>query len=100
LSMREYFIKYKKAFTLIGLLLVISPIFGVYLASLIGYHEPLDIAASMLGLNETTEEINWTPLLDYTVPGLPDWLGYIVSGVIGVLVVLVLAFVFLKLTRL
>ncbi len=99
MSFREYFLRHKKAFTLIAVLIAISPVFGIVLAGIVGYHEPLDIAAEMLGLKEITEEINWTPFLDYTVPGLPDWLGYIVSGIIGSAVVLLLAFLVLKLLR-
>lgn len=68
-------------------LLAVSPVFGVYLAGLLGYHEPLDIAAEALGLRDTSDEINWTPLKDYTFPGLPDWLGYIVSGAVGLVVI-------------
>jgi len=67
---------------LLIILIVISPVFGVYLANLIGYHEPLDIVAEKLELDEL--EISWTPLKDYIVPGLPDWLGYIVTGFLGV----------------
>ncbi|RLE59580.1 MAG: cobalamin biosynthesis protein, partial [Thermoprotei archaeon] len=58
---------------------------------------PLDIAAELLGLKDITEENNWTPFLDYTVPGLPDWLGYIVAGIIGVAVVLALGLTIQKL---
>ncbi len=61
----------------------ISPVFGVWLADLIWYREPLDVAAEAVNevanktlgkliLVDITEEINWTPFLDYTVPGLPD----------------------------
>jgi len=97
--MREYFAKHRKAFLTIAVLIILSPVFGVFLANLVGYREPLDLAAEALGLSETTEEINWTPFLDYTVPGLPDWLGYMVSGVIGVAVVLGLAFLIVKVVR-
>ncbi|MEM0006356.1 MAG: PDGLE domain-containing protein [Ignisphaera sp.] len=69
-------------------LIVISPVFGVYLANLVGYHEPLDIIAEELGLSEA--EFNWTPLKDYMVPGLPEWLGYILTGIIGVSIMLLL----------
>lgn len=86
----------KQVILIIGLILV-SPIFGVILADMVGYHEPLDIAAELLGLKDITEETNWTPFLDYTVPGLPDWLGYIVAGIIGVAVVLALGFTIQKL---
>ncbi len=87
----------KKQLILILGLILISPIFGVILADMVGYHEPLDIAAELLGLKDITEENNWTPFLDYTVPGLPDWLGYIVAGIIGVAVVLALGLTIQKL---
>lgn len=74
----------------IATLLLISPLFGVFLSEIIGYHEPLDIAAEIIGLKDISEEINWTPFYDYTVPGLPQELGYVVSGLIGVLAVIVL----------
>ncbi|ABL79135.1 PDGLE domain-containing protein [Thermofilum pendens] len=88
--------KHRKAALAVLAMVLVSPVFGVWLANLVGYHEPLDLAAEALGLNETTEEINWTPFLDYTVPGLPDWLGYIVSGFLGVAVVLALGYLLLK----
>jgi len=97
--MREIVVKHKKAIILILVLIAISPIFGVILAGIIGYHEPLDIAAEMLGLNETTEEINWTPFLDYSVPGLPPELGYIASGLLGAFVVLLLGYLVIKLMK-
>ncbi len=74
----------KTFFTLITLLLL-SPIFGVILAEELGYHEPLDIVAEELKLSES--EFTWTPLKDYTVPGLPEWLGYIICGALGVSVI-------------
>lgn len=67
------------------MLLLLSPLFGVILAEELGYHEPLDIAAEELGLSES--EFTWTPLKDYTVPGLPEWLGYVACGALGVLVI-------------
>ncbi len=81
----------KKVVILLSTLLAISPIFGIYLADLVGYHEPLDIVAEGLGLTE--EEYTWTPLKDYTFPGLPNWLGYIVSGAVGVLVIIATGFI-------
>lgn len=93
---REILEKNSKALLAILALVVISPVFGVYLSDLVGFHEPLDIAAELLGLKETTEEINWTPFLDYTVPGLEPWLGYIVSGIIGIAAVLALGYLVLK----
>jgi len=80
----------RRSWIVILALLLISPIFGIYLADLVGYHEPLDIAAELLGLKDVTEEISWTPFLDYSVPGLPPWLGYVVSGALGIAVILVI----------
>jgi len=78
----------RKVLILTFILVIISPVFGVRLADMVGYHEPLDLAAESLGLEDVSEEINWTPFFDYTVPGLPDVIGYIIAGFIGVFVVL------------
>ncbi len=78
----------KKALIVTFALVIISPIFGVILADMVGYHEPLDLAAEALGLEDISEDINWTPFFDYTVPGLPDTIGYIIAGFIGVFAVL------------
>ncbi|MGC9119393.1 MAG: PDGLE domain-containing protein [Thermoproteus sp.] len=82
---------------LLIVLALISPVFGVWLANLIGYHEPLDVAADMINeaaghpvLQDIRYQINWMPFIDYTVPGLPDWAGYIVSAFIGLAIYYVL----------
>ncbi len=72
------------------ILLILSPVFGVWLASSLGYTEPLDRVAEMLNLTES--EFNWTPLKDYTVPGLPEWLGYIVAGAIGMAIIIAIGY--------
>jgi len=74
----------RRQWILIILLILISPLFGVVLADMVGYHEPLDIAAEKLGLKDISDEINWSPFYDYSVPGLDPITGYIVSGFIGV----------------
>ncbi len=99
MSAREVLLKHRRALLATLAMVAVSPLFGVYLAGLVGYHEPLDIAAELLHLNETTEEVNWTPFLEYTVPGLPDWLGYAVSGLLGVAVVLALGYALVKLLK-
>ncbi|MCS7109064.1 MAG: PDGLE domain-containing protein [Sulfolobales archaeon] len=78
--------------TIIALLtlLLISPLFGITLADMLGYHEPLDLVAEELGLEE--EEHTWTPLKEYTFPGLPHWLGYIISGAIGLLIIFAIGY--------
>jgi len=90
---------FKKALILTVILIFISPIFGVILADMVGYHEPLDVAAEALDLSDLTESINWTPLLDYSVPGLPDDLGYIIAGFLGVDVILFVGFVLNRLVK-
>ncbi len=77
----------RKAWYVIAFMIIISPLFGIILADMVGYHEPLDVAAEMLHLKDISDKINWTPFYNYTVPGLPDTIGYIISGVIGVAVV-------------
>jgi len=90
--------KIKRYWILIGILLIISPIFGIILADMVGYHEPLDIAAEKLGLQDLTEQMNWTPFLDYTVPGIPDEIGYIIAGLIGIFVIFLIGYILQYLT--
>ena len=79
----------RKAWTIIVLLVIVSPIFGVILADKIGYHEPLDVAAEKLGLSE--KDIGYhTPFEDYTFPGLGPVTGYIAAGILGIIVILVI----------
>ena len=67
----------RRALITIIVLVLISPLFGVIGAELVGYHEPLDVAAEALGLEE--KELYWSPFPDYTVPGLPeDWFEEVV----------------------
>mgnify|MGYP000675097913 CR=1 FL=1 len=89
----------KRVWIVIVGLLLISPIFGVYIANLIGYKEPLDIIAEKAGLRDLSEEINWTPLYDYSVPGLNPLIGYIVAGLIGLLVIVAIGFILMRLVE-
>ncbi len=77
----------KKALIVILAMLLVSPFFGVIGSEIVGYHEPLDIAAEKLGLKEEIV-VEWSPFSDYTVPGLPNTLGYIVAGFLGVGIIL------------
>ena len=96
MSVQSFITEHKRALTLIAVLLVVSPLFGVIGADIVGYHEPLDVAAEALGLNETGL---WSGILpDYSVPGLPEnWaglsLGYIISGIVGVAIILALGLI-------
>jgi len=98
----ELLTRHKKALLAIAVLLVVSPLFGVVGAELVGYHEPLDVAAEKLGLEEAGL---WSGLLpDYTVPGLPeDWaglsVGYIISGLVGVAIILAIGLALLAIVK-
>jgi cobalt/nickel transport protein len=70
------------------IIILVSPIFGVILADIVGFHEPLDIAAEKIELHDLSEDINWTPFFDYTIPKLSQVVGYIVSGFLGIGVIL------------
>ncbi|MGP3667303.1 MAG: PDGLE domain-containing protein [Candidatus Bathyarchaeota archaeon] len=98
-SQKSWFLTFKKVLIIIITLVFISPVFGVILADIVGYHEPLDVAAETLNLQDLTEKINWTPFLDYSIPGLPAELGYIFTGFIGVGVILALGFTLNKLLK-
>lgn len=93
----EFYRRHRVLIIITLVLVLISPLFGVIGAELVNYHEPLDIAAEKLGLGEL--ELNWTPFVDYTVPGLPDVIGYIVCGLIGVGVILLIGFLLSRLRR-
>ena len=98
----ELLARHRKALLAIAVLLVVSPLFGVVGAELVGYHEPLDVAAEKLGLEEAGL---WSGLLpDYTVPGLPeDWaglsVGYIISGLVGVAIILAIGLALLAIVK-
>lgn len=79
----------KASLALIALMIAISPIFA-YLAEEVGYSEPMENAAKILGLEETT--INEGILPDYTIPGMDPMIGTLLSGAIGVLIVLLVSF--------
>lgn len=94
MTILEFFnLKRSKGWLLVIILLLISPIFGVILADMVGYHEPLDLVAENFGLEDKSTEFNWTPFYDYNVPGLPSWLGYIISGFIGILFIGILSYI-------
>ena len=89
-------VKSKRAWTVIVLMLIVSPLFGVILSGMVGYHEPLDLAAEAVGLVDISEEISWTPFFDYGVPGLPDEVGYVATGALGVAVIFIVGYAAMK----
>lgn len=76
-----------RSYLAIIFLVLISPVFGVIGANLVGYREPLDVAAELIGMEEP--EPIWSGVFpDYTIPGLPDEVAYVVAGLAGVGVLL------------
>ena len=75
----------KAALVAIGVMIVFAPLFA-YLAELVNYTEPLEVAAEKLGLHEMSI---WSGVFpDYTVPGINDYLGALITGAIGVVLIL------------
>ncbi len=75
----------KAALALIAVMIVLAPLFA-YLAELVNYTEPLEVAAEKLGLNENSL---WSGIFpDYTVPGINDYFGALITGAIGVALIL------------
>jgi len=71
---------------------IIAIFLGSYLASYA--YEPLDKSAESLNLNAT--ELYHAPFPEYSVPGLTPELGSVVSGIIGVIILLaVFGFLFI-----
>ncbi|MEM2086891.1 MAG: energy-coupling factor ABC transporter permease [Archaeoglobaceae archaeon] len=79
----------RASFALIAVLIALSPIFA-YFAEIVGYSEPLENAAEMLELEESPIYEGLLP--DYTIPGLDPYIGTLISGAIGVMIVLMLAY--------
>jgi len=75
----------KKAWIAIGVMILLSPLFA-YAAELVGYSEPLENVAEILGAEENQEYSGIFP--DYTVPGLDPYIGTIISGIVGTLLTL------------
>lgn len=71
----------------LGLLILLSPLFA-YAAEAVGYSEPLENVAEMLGAEEHTIYEGLLP--DYTVPGINPYVGTLISGIVGIAIVLLL----------
>ena len=80
----------KIAWIALAVMIALSPVFA-YLAELVNYSEPLENVASALGVSE--HPIYEGILPDYTVPGLDPYIGTLVSGIVGVVIVLAIGFI-------
>ena len=78
------------------IIVLVSPIFGIILADIVGFHEPLDIAAEKIELQDFSEEMNWTPFIDYTILVLSPEIGYIISGLLGIAIILGAGIIFTR----
>ena len=79
----------KKVWIAIGVMILLSPLFA-YAAELVGYSEPLENVAEMLGAEENQEYTGILP--DYSVPGLDPYIGTLISGIVGTLITLGVAY--------
>lgn len=78
----------KKPLAVIAVMILLSPVFA-YLAELVNYAEPLENVAEEMGLHDAQTYTGIFP--DYTIPGLNDYVGTLISGAIGVAIFLSLA---------
>ena len=93
---REFLLK---ALVLIGVIILTSPVFGIILSDRVAFHEPLELTAEELGLQDSTEDLNWTPFLDYTVPNLLPEMGYILTGFLGIGLILVIGKILVRVLK-
>jgi len=93
---REFLLK---ALVLIGIIILISPVFGIILSDRVAFHEPLELTAEELGLQDSTEDLNWTPFLDYTIPNLLPEAGYIITGFLGISLILIIGKILVRVLR-
>ncbi len=68
------------------LALFVSPLFSIFLANMMGYKEPIDLILDLIGF-KTGGRVLTSPFMGYSFPFLPSFLGYILSGFIGVTVI-------------
>lgn len=80
----------KAAAAVILVMVVLSPAFA-WAAGVVNYAEPLENAAEATGAADAAHTIYSGLLPGYTVPGLNVYVGTLISGLVGVVVVFVVA---------
>jgi len=75
----------KKAYVAIAIMLILAPLFA-WAADMVNYSEPLENAAEETGAEENQSYSGLFP--DYTVPGLNPYLSAMITGIIGVAIIL------------
>lgn len=86
----------KLALGIIAVMILVSPLFA-YTAELVGYSEPLENAAEIIGLEENP--IYEGVLPDYSVPGLDPYVGTLIAGLVGAVIVLALGYALSRYAR-
>lgn len=76
------------------IIILVSPIFSIILADLVGFHEPIDIAAEKIKLHDLSKDMNWTPFFEYSITSFSPEIGYIISGLLGIAIILGAGIVF------
>lgn len=78
------------------LVLLAVAIIAIFLGSAIFSfsYEPLDTVAEKLNL--TGESIIKSPFPEYSITGLPDWLGSVLSGLIGIVTVVMIVVILFR----
>lgn len=79
----------KSAFVIIAIMVALSPLFA-YAAELVDYSEPLENAAELIGLEEYSIYSGLMP--DYSIPGIDPYVGTLITGAIGTVIVAGFAF--------
>lgn len=72
----------RKALVVLAVLVVLAPVFG-WAAGAVGYAEPLENAADLTGATDHEMVLHSGLFPDYTVPGLSDGAGTLLSAVVG-----------------
>ncbi|MCX8171994.1 MAG: energy-coupling factor ABC transporter permease, partial [Archaeoglobaceae archaeon] len=80
----------KTSLALVAILIALSPIFA-YLSEAVNYSEPMENAARILGLEDNLVYHGLFP--DYTVPETDPYIGSLISGVVGVLIVFAISYI-------
>jgi cobalt/nickel transport protein len=80
----------KAAAVVILVMVALSPV-AAWAAGVVNYAEPLENAAKAVGAADAARTIYSGLLPAYTVPGLGTYVGTLVSGLVGVVVVFLVA---------
>lgn len=84
----------KKLILVLVMLIIVSPIFGVILPEMLQSEEFIE---SLAEIAEPVLQIHYNaPLKDYTIPGFPEWVGYMVSSAIGLVIIVLVYYTIAK----